>query len=65
MQNTYQKPAELVNKRVLVGGVGSFGVDIACEAASFAKEAHLSMQRGYYFIPKHIFWTTEVGSPTK
>ncbi len=57
--NTYKKAEELINKRVLVVGGGNSAVDIATEAATYAAEAHLSMRRGYYFIPKHIF-----GQPT-
>lgn len=53
--NTFKKSTEFLNKRVLVVGGGNSGVDIACEAASFADEAYLSMRRGYYFIPKHVF----------
>ena len=57
--NTYKKASELIGKRVLVIGGGNSAVDIACEAASFASHAAISMRRGYYFIPKHIF-----GKPT-
>jgi hypothetical protein len=57
--NTYKKASELIGKRVLVVGGGNSAVDIACEAASFADQASISMRRGYYFIPKHIF-----GKPT-
>jgi cation diffusion facilitator CzcD-associated flavoprotein CzcO len=53
--NTFKKSAEFLGKRVLVVGGGNSGVDIACEAATFADKAYLSMRRGYYFIPKHIF----------
>jgi hypothetical protein len=53
--NTFKKSTELLNKRVLVVGGGNSAVDIACEAATFATKAYLSMRRGYYFIPKHIF----------
>lgn len=42
-------------KRVLVVGAGNSGVDIACDAAFAAKQAFISMRRGYYFVPKHIF----------
>jgi cation diffusion facilitator CzcD-associated flavoprotein CzcO len=53
--NTFKKSEEFRDKRVLIVGGGNSGVDIACEAAIYAKEAHLSMRRGYRFIPKHIF----------
>jgi cation diffusion facilitator CzcD-associated flavoprotein CzcO len=40
--------------RVLVVGAGNSGVDIACDAARFAKFAAISVRRGYHLIPKHI-----------
>jgi cation diffusion facilitator CzcD-associated flavoprotein CzcO len=46
-------------KRVLVVGAGNSGCDIACDAAARASRAFISMRRGYYFLPKHIF-----GQPT-
>ncbi len=42
-------------KRVLVIGAGNSGCDIACDAASTADDAMISVRRGYYFIPKHLF----------
>jgi cation diffusion facilitator CzcD-associated flavoprotein CzcO len=36
-------------------GAGNSGVDIACDAARFAQHAAISVRRGYYLIPKHIF----------
>ncbi|AQG81578.1 flavin-containing monooxygenase [Spirosoma montaniterrae] len=53
--STFKKSTELLDKRVLVVGGGNSGIDIACETASYANEAYLSLRRGYYFIPKHIF----------
>jgi len=44
-----------VGKRILVIGGGNSGVDIACDAASTANRAVLSMRRGYHVLPKHIF----------
>ncbi len=41
-------------KRVLVIGAGNSGVDIACDAATAADFAAISMRRGYHIIPKHI-----------
>ncbi|MEM8923721.1 MAG: NAD(P)/FAD-dependent oxidoreductase [Actinomycetota bacterium] len=41
-------------KRVLVIGAGNSGVDIACDAATVAGRATISMRRGYHVIPKHI-----------
>lgn len=45
----------LKGKKVLVIGGGNSAADIACEAASFADKAFISMRRGYWVIPKHIF----------
>ena len=53
--NTYRDPAELRGKRVLVVGAGNSGCDIAGDAGRTADRAVLSMRRGYWFIPKHIF----------
>lgn len=52
---TYRGIDELRGKRVLVIGAGNSGCDIACDAAQAAQSAELSMRRGYWFIPKHIF----------
>lgn len=52
---TYRSPAEFKDRRVLIIGAGNSGCDIACDAARTAKQAHLSVRRGYWFIPKHIF----------
>ena len=40
---------------VLIVGAGNSGVDIACDAARSARNAYLSVRRGYRFVPKHIF----------
>lgn len=48
----YKSPQQLAGKRVLVIGGGNSACDIAVEAARFAKEAHISMRRGYWFLPK-------------
>ena len=52
---TYRSAAELGGKRVLVVGAGNSGVDIACDAATNAAAAAISMRRGYWIIPKHLF----------
>lgn len=52
---TYRGIDELRGKRVLVIGAGNSGCDIACDAAQAAESAELSMRRGYWFIPKHVF----------
>jgi thioredoxin reductase len=48
----YKKPDQLVGKRVLVIGGGNSACDIATEAARFAEESHLSLRRGYWFLPR-------------
>jgi cation diffusion facilitator CzcD-associated flavoprotein CzcO len=55
----YKKPSSLVGKRVLVIGGGNSACDIAVEAARFADAAHISLRRGYWFLPK-----TMLGVPT-
>ena len=50
----YDQPARFEGKRVLVVGGGNSGCDIACDAASRADAAFLSLRRGYHFIPKHV-----------
>ncbi|MER6129574.1 NAD(P)/FAD-dependent oxidoreductase [Streptomyces sp. NPDC001795] len=52
---TYRSSDELRGKRVLVVGAGNSGCDIACDAARAADHAVISMRRGYWFIPKHLF----------
>jgi len=51
----YRSADELRGKRVLVVGAGNSGCDIACDAARSADRAVISMRRGYWFIPKHVF----------
>lgn len=53
--STYWSGDELRKKRVLIIGGGNSGFDIACDAAKSASEASLSLRRGYWVIPKHIF----------
>lgn len=52
---TYRSPQELSGKRVLIVGAGNSGCDIACDAARNAERAVISLRRGYWFIPKHVF----------
>lgn len=52
---TYRSAAEFEGKRVLVVGGGNSGCDIACDAATRAVAASISLRRGYWFIPKHVF----------
>jgi cation diffusion facilitator CzcD-associated flavoprotein CzcO len=53
--STYRDPTEFRGKRVLVVGLGNSGADIACDAASNADAAFVSVRRGYHVIPKHLF----------
>ena len=50
----YRSPEQFAGKRVLVVGGGNSGCDIACDAATHADRAVLSLRRGYHFIPKYI-----------
>lgn len=52
---TYKHASEFLGKRVMVVGAGNSGADIACDAASNAASAYISLRRGYHFIPKHVF----------
>lgn len=51
----YKQPDILRGRRVLVIGGGNSACDIAVEAARFARSAHISMRRGYWFLPKTMF----------
>ncbi|MEI1278611.1 NAD(P)-binding domain-containing protein [Leptospira venezuelensis] len=51
----YKDISSFRGKRVLVVGAGNSGCDIACDAGVAADQAFISVRRGYYFIPKHIF----------
>ncbi|CAN5263532.1 NAD(P)-binding domain-containing protein [soil metagenome] len=55
----YKNPDQLKNKSVLVIGGGNSACDIAAEAARVGSSAHLSLRRGYWFLPKTIY-----GRPT-
>lgn len=55
----YHSSEQLKDKRVLVIGGGNSGCDIVSEAARVAKCAHLSLRRGYWFLPKTFY-----GKPT-
>ena len=51
----FKKPEQLFNKRVLVIGGGNSACDVVSEAARVGREAHLSLRRGYWFLPKTLF----------
>ncbi|PJZ25696.1 F420H(2):quinone oxidoreductase [Leptospira hartskeerlii] len=51
----YRNYSLFQGKRVLIVGAGNSGCDIACDAGTAAEQAFISVRRGYYFIPKHIF----------
>lgn len=59
----YKTPRQLAGKRVLVIGGGNSACDIASEAARVSKEAHLSLRRGYWFLPKTLFGKPSAESP--
>ncbi|HEY6563104.1 MAG TPA: NAD(P)-binding domain-containing protein, partial [Pirellulaceae bacterium] len=50
----YKVPDILRDRRVLVVGAGNSGCDIAVESALHARSTHLSLRRGYYFVPKFL-----------
>jgi cation diffusion facilitator CzcD-associated flavoprotein CzcO len=51
----YHSARQLEGKRVLVVGGGNSGCDIAVDAGNAAATAFLSLRRGYWFVPKHVF----------
>ncbi len=51
----YKHPAQLAGKRVLVIGGGNSACDLASEAARVSSSCHISLRRGYWFLPKTIF----------
>ncbi|MGH9940977.1 MAG: flavin-containing monooxygenase [Pyrinomonadaceae bacterium] len=51
----YKRPEQLAGKRVLVIGGGNSACDVASEAARVGRGCHLSLRRGYWFLPKTIF----------
>ena len=51
----YRSASMFDGQRVLVVGAGNSGIDIACDAAQRADSAAISVRRGYYLVPKHIF----------
>ncbi|MGI8668584.1 MAG: flavin-containing monooxygenase [Aridibacter sp.] len=59
----YKSPDELKGKRVLVVGGGNSACDVVSEAARVSDEAHLSLRRGYWFLPKTLFGKPSAESP--
>jgi cation diffusion facilitator CzcD-associated flavoprotein CzcO len=53
--NAYRSARQVDGKRVLVIGAGNSGCDIAADASTLAAATFLSLRRGYWFIPKHVF----------
>ncbi len=51
----YRGPSQLEGKRVVVVGVGTSAVDVACDAAEHAGNALHSMRRGAWFLPEILF----------
>jgi cation diffusion facilitator CzcD-associated flavoprotein CzcO len=51
----YRDLDQVRGKRVLVVGGGNSGCDIVVDAGRVAAKAVISMRRGYWIIPKHIF----------
>ncbi len=51
----YKKTEQLAGKRVLVIGGGNSACDVVSEAARVSSQAHLSLRRGYWFLPKTLF----------
>lgn len=53
--HSYETPAGLEDKRVLVVGIGNSGVDIACESSRVAAKTFLSTRRSAHILPKYAF----------
>ncbi|NIL56306.1 NAD(P)-binding domain-containing protein [Salinispora arenicola] len=52
--SSYQDPAQLRGKRVLVVGAGNTGCDIAVEAAQQASRCWHATRRSYWYAPKYV-----------
>jgi len=48
----YSEPSQLEGKRVLVIGGGNSGVDMACDSGRFGRSCDISLQSGYWYLPK-------------
>jgi cation diffusion facilitator CzcD-associated flavoprotein CzcO len=53
--SAFRTAALAQGRRVLVVGGGNSGCDIAVDVTRTASRAFLSLRRGYWFVPKHLF----------
>jgi cation diffusion facilitator CzcD-associated flavoprotein CzcO len=53
--SAYRSPAQVQGRSVLVVGGGNSGCDIAVDVSTAASRTCISLRRGYWFIPKHLF----------
>lgn len=51
----YRNSNDLKDKKVLIVGGGNSACDIACDVSRVTEQTYLSVRRGYWFIPKHVF----------
>lgn len=59
----FKSAEQLAGKRVLVIGGGNSACDLVSEAARVSEAAHLSLRRGYWFMPKTLLGKPVVESP--
>lgn len=50
----YRSNDVFAGKRVLIVGCGNSAADISVDAVHRADKVHMSVRRGYYFVPKYI-----------
>jgi dimethylaniline monooxygenase (N-oxide forming) len=50
----YREPGPYAGKRVVVIGLGSSAIDIACEVAPHAEELHMVTRRGGWVVPRYL-----------
>jgi cation diffusion facilitator CzcD-associated flavoprotein CzcO len=53
--SAYRSARQAEGRRVLVVGGGNSGCDIAADVSGSARRAFISLRRGYWFVPKHLF----------
>jgi dimethylaniline monooxygenase (N-oxide forming) len=56
----YRRPGPYAGKKVAIIGLGSAGVDIACEIAPQTTETHIITRRGAWVLPRFV-----LGKPTE